>query len=179
MTEKLGTSITETPERKQELSEARGELHELEATGRYVFHGSPIADIKEMEPRQAFDWMTGAKQKDGDPCVATTPYADIAIFRSIVYEDWTNFGKNDDESLIFNASKKALEGSKEKTGYIYVFEKDAFVPHQDPQGMEWRAHVPQKPIQIIRVSFQDLPENIHVYTDEEISELKHAQKEAG
>ncbi len=161
------------------MSEARKELHELEATGRYVFHGSPVADIEEMEPRQAFNWTTGAKQKDGDPCVATTPYADIAIFRSIMREDWTSFGKNDDESLSLKASKKALEISRDKTGYIYVFEKDAFVPHQDPQGMEWRAHVPQKPAQIIHVSFRDLPENIHVYTDEEISKLERTQKEAG
>lgn len=177
MTEKFEIATPKNPERKPEMSETRRELHELEATGRYVFHGSSIADIEDMEPRQAFNWESSMKCEDGDPCIATTPYADIAIFRSIAREDWTSFGKNDDETLSFKASRKALEGSRDKIGYIYVFKKDSFTPHKDPQSMEWRSHVPQQPIQIIRVSFQDLPENIHVYTDEEISELERAQKE--
>lgn len=176
MTEKFGIHPSGAPERKQEMSETRRALHELEATGQYLFHGSPVSDIEEMEPRQAFDWSSGMKEKDGDPCVATTPFADVAIFRSIVNEDWTSFEKNDDGSLSFKASEKALESSKKGSGYVYVFKKDAFKPHQDPQGMEWRAHSPQKPTQFIHVSFRDLPENIHVYTNEEISALEQEQK---
>jgi len=93
----------------------------------------------------------------------STPYADIAIFRSLVHTDYTGFGGNDDGSLNFRASKKALGAAKSATGYVYVMPRTDFAPeHGVDEEMEWRANTSQRPSQIIKVSFKDLPDGIQI-----------------
>lgn len=145
---------------EREISEGQYILHELEKTGGYVFHGSPVPDISELELRQPYDWKDGVKKEDGAASVVASLYADAAIFRALVYKDSTSFGMND-HGLHFEASKKALDEARQSVGYVYVFKKMQFSPiHGDEKDMEWRSLLPQKPDQIIRVAFSDLPKNI-------------------
>ena len=140
----------------------KDKLHELEKTGKYVFHGSPIADIQELEPRQPYDYSSGDKVAHGHASVVATPYADIAIFRSLVYRDTTGFGVENGVSN-FRASKQALEHAQGAKGYVYVLQKDAFMPmHGSDTEMDWRAQSNQIPEQVIEVVFDDLPEGIEL-----------------
>lgn len=135
-------------------------MHQLEATGQYVFHGSPVPDIEELEIRQAYEWEGDNKTEDGPPAVVATPYSDIAIFRALVYMDSTSFGI-DDHGPHFSATDKALKLAKEEVGYVYVLPKNIFRPKEgDEKTMDWRSHQPTKPARIIKVSFEDLPDSI-------------------
>lgn len=151
----------EEPAVESELSEGARILHELERTGNYVFHGSPAADIHELEIRQPYDWTDGVQKEDGAPCVAATQFADIAIFRALVFDDTTGFGQNDDGTLHYEATEKALRASKGRTGFIYVLPKSTFTPrHGDDREMEWRSDENQKAAQIVEVTERDLPKSI-------------------
>lgn len=154
------------PERTAEfrpISEAKKQLLDLEKTGRYVFHGSPDY-IEALEPRQAYNSnpQTGEDEKDGEPAVFATQYADIAIFRALlsgkdVPEDsQTNFG-TDGGKLHFSTTRNLLEAARDKKANIYVLDKSKFV---EPEGTQCRSYVAVSPIQTIEVSAKDLPENI-------------------
>ena len=138
-------------------------LHELEAVGIYVFHGSPVANIKELKVTQPFYSEVGKeKKKHGQPAVVATPYADIAIFRALVYLDTTGFGVDGDR-LSFEATTKALEFAKDQKGCVYVLAKENFLPMEgDVREMDWRSSSPQHPIRVVEVTLQDLPKNIRI-----------------
>ena len=145
-----------------ERSENWKKLHELEASGEFVFHGSPAEDIEELEVRQPHDWKTGERVEHGEPSVVATPYVDIAIFRSLVFMDSTGFGVGDDGAN-FRASKKALDAAQGNSGFIYVMPKDRFVPMDGNEDeMDWRSKESQRPVQVIEVAFSDLPETIEL-----------------
>jgi hypothetical protein len=59
-------------------------LHKLEKEGRYVFHGS-ARELSVLEPRQSLNKndQSGKMEPHGEPAVCATPFADIAIFRSM------------------------------------------------------------------------------------------------
>jgi hypothetical protein len=147
-------------ESSPEKGEGRKLLHELEAMGKYVFHGSPVSDINELEVRQAYNWMDKVRKEHGAPSVVATPYADIAIFRSLVHRDSTGFGVADGQPH-FEASKQALDAAKRSVGYVYVLAREDFAPMKgDISAMDWRSQKPQKPVRMVKVAFGDLPENI-------------------
>lgn len=138
-------------------------LHKLEKTSDYVFHGSKTADIREMKINQPYNWEDGVEKEDGPPCVATSRFADAAIFRALVYDDRTRFGQRDDGSLHMGATQKAMEMARSHQGYVYVFERKNFVPRDgDDRQMEWRSHKNEVPVQVITVGVKDLPENIDI-----------------
>lgn len=156
---------------RKDISEAKKLLIELEASGQYVFHGSP-SRIEELEPRQAYNHPEGSQAgvPDGAPAVAATPLVDVAIFRAIVNSDnikishSSRFGpdKEDDKKMRFGLSVNGhsdLEGTK---GYVYVLPKDTFAPYQRTASFEWRSSENIKPIQVVEVSAEDLPEDIEV-----------------
>jgi hypothetical protein len=154
----------QSEERSESDSKEKGEgrrlLHELEATGKYVFHGTATADIDELQVLQPHDWKDGTKKEHGPPSVAASPYADIAIFRSLIYQDWTDFGVENGVCR-FSASKKALDNAKGNEGYIYVLDKAGFSPFEGGiHGMDWRSPEPQRPVRVVKVTFVDLPEGI-------------------
>lgn len=154
--------------RDLEKSEAKKLLYSLEATGEYLFHGSPVDDIEEFEPRQPYNWENGKHIKHGPPAVAASPFADIAIFHSILFQDTTSFGVTEDGELTFKATQKALERGREHTGYVYVFRKDDFKPFGDGKvPFEWRSDNPVRPLRIVEVSFRDLPEHIQIVSRRE------------
>jgi hypothetical protein len=165
------SSVSEREE-DREKGEGRRLLHALEATGEFVFHGSPNASIAEFEPRQPQHWERGVAQPDGDPCIATTRYADFAIFRAITKDlkGSSQFGTRKDGSLFFATDSAMRDALNDAIGYVYVFSKDGFAPYsrdgkmsnENESGFEWRAHECKKPARCIRVTSDDLPEQIDI-----------------
>lgn len=141
----------------------RERLLSLEKEGKYVYHGSPDA-ITILEPRQAYNRgeETGNMEKDGEPAVFATPYADVAIFRALINakgvsgESTSQFGIDEDK-LHFSATKNLLEAARGKIGKVYVLDKQKF---QDFEGMQCRSLETNEPIEVIEVTIDDLPQNI-------------------
>src|SRR3989344_5426026 len=150
------------------MSESKQKLLELEKSRLYLFHGSSESDIKELEPRQGYTIPKGKEKliKDGEPAIAATPYADIAIFRAIVRKGKSGFSastKSAGISISFNADKKGLDIAKNNIGYVYVLNKDGFVSMSgDDRHMEWRKATPTKPLFIYKVTYEDLPQKIKI-----------------
>ena len=55
--------------------------------------------------------------------------------------------------------ENCLDHTKNKTGIIYVLDKNQF---HDFIGMECKCEKELKPIEVIRVNFDDLPKNIKI-----------------
>ena len=150
-------------------------LKELEKTGKYVFHGSPD-EIEVLEVRQpyTFDKEKNKMVEDGEPTVAATPYTDIAIFRAIVNgknisgQHWSGFGYDGQKKkLEFRMSVSTAERAKGKSGFVHVLDKKNFAPRNPdrPEGMEWRSSKSVKPVQVIKVTSDDLPKDIDIEPD--------------
>jgi hypothetical protein len=141
-------------------------LHSLEQEGRYVFHGSPYV-IDKLEPRQAesFNRDIDENENDGNSGVYATPYADLAIFRALIndhncdLEYYSSFGTDDSGDLVFRVSEEALKEIENKTGYVYVLNKDDFPPSDKP---ELKSGLAISPLNKIEVLYADLPENIEI-----------------
>ena len=141
----------------------RERLLSLEKEGKYVFHGSPDI-IETLERRQAYNRSkkTGNMEKDGEPAVFATPYADVAIFRALTDtkgvrgESTSQFGIDGDK-LHFSATKNILEAARTKIGKVYVLDKQKF---QDFEGMQCRSSETNEPIEVIEVTIDDLPQNV-------------------
>ena len=157
------------------MSSNKERILELEKTGKYVFHGSANGEIKELEPRQSthvtdLSKPTESSINDGDPAVAATPYAQIAIYRAIVnsnnihFKHTSGFGFSSPTNIYYRVdSEKTLqEIFNNKVGYVYIFNKADFKPYnrdRDPSEdeMEWRCYKPIKPVEVIKVTSNDLP----------------------
>lgn len=160
----MGNSISKT------------ELKKLEESGEFVFHGSALK-LSVLEPRQAYTRSKTEKKmvKDGEPAVAATPYANIAIFRAIINSEnvpgkhWSNFGvaiQNGTVLFQFGATKDTIERAMGKKGYVHVFYRKGFLPKNGHQKeMDWRCGTKVKPIRAIEVTSDDLPENIKIIED--------------
>ena len=139
----------EKPPKIEQAGKSREKLLSLEKEGRYVFHGSPDI-IETLEPRQAFNQNkeSGVMEKDGEPAVFATPYAEVAIFRALTSpkgvsgESTSSFGING-EQLHFSATKNLLDSAKSKIGRVYVLDKQKF---QDFEGMQCRSSEVNNPI---------------------------------
>jgi len=147
-------------ERKEKDPSVRERLLDLEKSGKFVFHGS-AREIETLEPRQPY---IERGEKHGNPCVATTPFVDIAIFRAIINED--NFAEKDysssfsfdsDKGIELNASQVVLNNLKDKKGFVYVLDKSLF---EKFSGMEWRSEQSVKPVEVVEVTTEDLSDNI-------------------
>ena len=117
--------------KRPKISVARKKLLALQKKG-FLFHGSPFK-IDKLGLRQPvnFNIKKNKYVKHGKPCVAATPFADIAIFRAIINK--TNFpSKSKDYAASFGikskklnlaTTKKVLENLSNQCGYVYVFDK--------------------------------------------------------
>ena len=150
-------------------------LINLEKEDKYVFHGSPDRDIELFELRQG----KHKGEPDGRPAVSTTLYVEFAIFRAIINrknisQHSSSFGitpKGEKEFIV--SSKEILEQAKDKKGYVYIFNKKDFEPYDrnhkpKESNMEWRSYLPVKALDILEVTFADLP-NIDRIKIEKIS----------
>lgn len=147
-------------------------LLNLESQRKYVFHGSPSGNIESLEPRQGTHIPDLTKPTesilDGRPAVSATPFVELAVFRAIINDKTipinhsSGFGITNGEKHFSVSSVDVLEHAKGKSGYVYVFDKKDFEPYDredEPKtdNMEWRAYTGVKPVDIIEVTFDDLP----------------------
>lgn len=151
------------------MTESKQKLLELEKEGKYLFHGSPIADLKELEPHQAYTIPKGGNDlvKDGEPGVAATPYLEIAIFRALVKKGRSGFSVSatniEDAEIKFTASKEALKTAKGQVGYIYVLNRKEFTPKSGRTcNMDWRNPNSVKPLWVFKVTYEDLTKEIEI-----------------
>jgi hypothetical protein len=150
------------------MGNARERLLTLEAEGRFLFHGSPLL-LEELIPKQLvnFDRKTGKKSKDGNPAVAATPFASIAIFRAIVNPRnfpfgrgyGSSFGITPEGNIRLEVTRKTWEHLRGKTGYVYVLSRQGFSPFR---SWDWRSESKVVPLEVIAISAEDLPKNIQV-----------------
>lgn len=148
-------------------------LKQLEEAGEHLFHGSPGGTLEVLEPRQSTHTPDLAKLEetilDGEPAVSATPYADFATFRSLInrinipFDHSSGFGMNARGEKNFQVSSpEVLETVKDKKGFVYVFDRNEFKPFSRDgeareSNMEWRAHAPVKPVDVVEVGYEDLP----------------------
>jgi|SRR3989344_3889913 len=151
--------------KRPKISVARKKLLALQKKG-FLFHGSPFK-IDKLGLRQPvnFNIKKNKYVKHGKPCVAATPFADIAIFRAIINK--TNFpSKSKDYAASFGikskklnlaTTKKVLENLSNQCGYVYVFDKKQFSRRSI---WEWRSYQEIRPIKVIKITIGDLSNNI-------------------
>lgn len=149
--------------RRFKKSATRKKLLALERNG-FLFHGSPHK-IKVLELRQPvnFNIKKNKYLTHGKPCVAATPYVDIAIFRAIINK--TNFppsGKSyaasfginpQTKKLNLGTTKNVLKRLANQCGYVHILNKKHFLKRS---LWEWRSSKEVKPLKVIKVSAHDL-----------------------
>ena len=145
----------------------KDELILLQEIGKYLFHGSPTEGIKIFEPRQSHTIPPGEDESvpDGEPAVAASPYAEIAIFRALVRKR-SGFSAKGEGQLSFRATREALDDAKDKKGFVYVFSREGFEPKNGSEwNMDWRSLQSVKPLVSFEVTYDDLPESIEILSE--------------
>ncbi len=146
---------------------AKERLLAFEMDGSFLFHGSPFL-VKELIPKQPTDFnkKTGKVEKDGNPCVAATPVAEIAIFRAITHRAnfsgkgyASSFGTRPGGYLHFAVTRKLWKQLDGKIGYVYVLSRSGCLRFSP---IELRFEQKVRPLEVIAVSAEDLPNNIKV-----------------
>ena len=138
-------------------------LREFEATGEYLFHGSPYR-VETFEPRQAYSDVDGKSTPDGEPAVFASAEIETPIFRSIFhdnifkdlegsYEVGFSNGADDDGNHYIHANDAAVAVGKQNSGYVYVFRRGDFVLRGDS---EWVSHKEVRPVAVFHSKFEDI-----------------------
>lgn len=153
--------MEEIPNKLEQIS-SKERLQELEATGNFLFHGSPF-QVATFEPRQAYtDDDDGQPTPDGEPAVFASAEIETPIYRSIFHESSfgglegsyeIGFSNSDDGSHYIHANEAAVEVCKENTGYVYVFKRDDFALRGNS---EWVATKEVQPVAVFYSSFDDI-----------------------
>ncbi|HCI05155.1 TPA: hypothetical protein DEX28_00210 [Patescibacteria group bacterium] len=141
-------------------------LLELEKTGQYLFHGSEN-EIEIFEPHQAYNFINGKKTKDDKPGVHASPFAEVAVFMSLINNKncpagFSNTFYWNGSKVVLGATKQALDQLNNAKGYVYVFDKFSF---KQRSSIEYIHHTSIKPLRMIEVGFKDLPENVELIED--------------
>ena len=149
--------IMESPERMR--------LRELEAEGKWVFHGSG-EQIDVLEPQQAYNYQSVGKQiPDDSPAVFASPYADIAIFMSIFNKSnisrgfRSGYGARGDGTLEFRTTRYTIDQINSAKGYVYVFDKTKFISRSSSEVLSYEKVIPNE---VVIVNENDLPKKIHI-----------------
>lgn len=142
-------------------------LQTLEDSGKYVFHGS-YQKLDEFEPRQSMTLDQNGKEiPDGPPAVFASDRADLAIFRALINHhmdkapgNWSGWDINGN-NRIFKAVKTSIEKAKDPShrGFVHVFNKSDFKTFR---GDEEICEKNVRPVSVIEVKGEDLPENIEI-----------------
>jgi len=147
------------------MSPAKQRLLELEKTGKYFFHSSPD-EIEKFETRQASNWVSGVKEKDGEPGVFASPSIDYAIAMSLLTTNLdviTSAESKEAEkfTIRFFVSQDTFKSLNPETkGYVYIFNKDDFPIKNGPS--EFKSLVPVTFLEKSIVTKKDLPEYIEI-----------------
>lgn len=142
-------------------------LLELEKLDKYVFHGSG-ENLEKLEPRQALNYTTEIPEKDGRPAIFASQSVDYAIFMAIINKNNclkglrsganTSSRKDGTYKITFSATKETLKQlTPESSGWVYVFDRVSF---QKIKPTEFVSYNKVTPLEKIKVSMQDLPNNI-------------------
>ncbi len=165
-----------------ELIRSKERLRELEATGEYVFHGSPYI-VKTFEPRQAYTDIDGTPTPDGEPAVFASDEIETPIFRSIFHESSyeglegsyeVGFSNSADGNHYVHANEAAVEACKHNSGYVYVFKRDDFVLRGTS---EWVANTAVKPIAVFNSHFEDI--GLRIYSSRPDADFENQSKNIG
>jgi hypothetical protein len=142
-------------------------LKELEAEGKYVFHGSALK-LDVLEPRQAYNYPDNSpegKEPDHKPAVFASPLSEVAIFMAVVNVKNAPLGARagftlkTDGTIQFRTPPSTMEQIKNAKGYVYVFDKTKFTRRFEDEFVSYEK---VRPLEIIEVTELDLPENIEV-----------------
>lgn len=146
------------------MSPTRQELHRLQKTRSYVFHGTAVK-VKQLHPRLAFNYIQGRRVMDERAAVYATPFADIAIFMAVVNEKncprrFRSGFSCKDSTLSFRATQATLDQlSSKSSGYVYIFKKQDFKKINPSESVSYKA---VKPFRIVKVTRRDLPSKIFI-----------------
>lgn len=151
----------------------REKLLSLEASGKYLFHGSESPDIDSFEPRQAYNYTEGVHEPDGEPAVFASDKADYAILMAIVnkrncpegYESSAGTVNDEEGNIILElkVKKSAFDQlNDESFGYVYVFDKNAFVKRPE-RRVEYTSIAPVSSADKVKVTKADLPSYIEIF----------------
>ncbi len=135
-------------------------LQALEASGEYLFHGSPFS-IDTFEPRQAYTDIDGVRTPDGELAVFASAEIETPIFRSIFHEahfqnlrgDFKAGFTSSNEEQTIHANEAAVNVVKNETGFVYVFERNNFKLNMNS---EWIATSEVKPVSVFYSTFDDI-----------------------
>lgn len=148
------------------MSPAKEKLLMLEATGKYVFHGSE-SSIEVFEPRQAYNYIDGKNYPDGEPAIFASTVAEYAIFMAIINElncpkGYHSSAGTSSGIMRYKATPDTLSQlDKTASGWVYVFDKNLFA-QREKDGVEYISYSNVTPIEKIQVSQEDLPSSIEV-----------------
>jgi hypothetical protein len=154
------------------MSPNKQHLLHLEETGQYVFHGSSN-EVEVFEPRQAYTWHKGYKEKDGEPAIFASHSVDYAIFMAVVSRKnctgnyhagvatTAKTAGSKEYNLKFKVLRETLDTfKKDAKGWVYVFKKEDFPTPNGPSECVAYSHV--TPLEKIVVTPEDLPEDIQI-----------------
>lgn len=133
----------------------------------YLYHGTHIPDIAELEPRQAMK----AYGPDGKPAVFATENIDYAIFMAVVgSRQMGGWNKTILGGRGFYIQEDSLNSliDDQAEGYIYFLPRCSFVAKY--RG-EYRSHKPVKPLDSVSVDAGDLPNDVRVLTTKQMTEF--------
>lgn len=133
-------------------------LRRIEESGEFLFHGSPVRTIEELEPRPASD--TAGDPWKNDTAVFAVPRAALAIQRAIlpikdrVEGGWnittgTSPQKHGQPYMEVSPNVGKLIGP----GMLYVLPKIGFEEH--PSGGQWKSKQTVKPLIKLLVTPED------------------------
>lgn len=114
---------------------------------RFVYHGSPIGDIKVFVPRVSH----GTGEKYGALVYAAPDEATASIFMLSVQGHWSA-GRTEKGAYVVIPQDRDEFLASTRPGYLYVLSADTFST-QEGRGMgdyEWASTEPVKPIRKIR-----------------------------
>ena len=142
-------------------------LNELEASQKYVFHGTDKPGVELFEPRQAYNLTNDKRESDDLPGVHATSHAEIACFMALMNRDNFPEGFNcgydwENNEIHFRADQATLDQIKKSNdlhGYVYVFDRSLF---KKRNNFEYISYESVKPIQVIEVGTEDLSANIEI-----------------
>lgn len=139
-------------------------LEELEASGKYVFHGSGY-EIEKFEPRQAYNFRNEEHIPDGEPAIWASPYFRYALFMAVINDancpDGFHSGAGSHTgTLRFRATQKTLDQlNPESKGYVYVFNKSEFTKRDENEYFSLQA---RRPVERVEVRYADFDMPVEV-----------------
>jgi hypothetical protein len=120
----------------------------------FLFHGTQMAGIELLEPRQAYN----GRRPDGDPAIFATSFASVAVFMAIFGNRQAGSYGAYDSPRFFQVKRSNWELALEEswTGSVYVLERSGFEAHTAFGGVQ-TSKAPIRPVDVIGVTVEHVP----------------------